>query len=132
MNEEILVYVVELEQPFKNWTGVWKGRQIIDGISGFYVENDEGELILVNVNYVTEIDTNIPILKYIIRSVQIRRLMMCGLTKEQSIHFMELLYKIEIPESVLESFKEQFDEELPFEGGMTFDDGLCALKSNLG
>ena len=132
MNEEILVYVVELEQPFKNWTGVWKGRQTVDNVRGFYVENDEGELILVNVDYVTELDTNIPILKYITRDVQIQRLMMCGLTKEQSTHFMELLYKIEIPESVLESFREEFDEEIPFEGGMTFDEGLCVLKSNLG
>ena len=45
---------------------------------------------------------------------------------------LQLLYKIEIPESVLESFREEFDEEIPFEGGMTFDERLCALKSNLG
>ena len=132
MNEEILVYVIALEQPFKNWTGVWKGHQTIDNVMGFYVENDEGELILVNIDYVTEIDTNLPILQYITRDAKIRRLMTCGLTKEQSIHFMELLYKIEVPQSVLESFEEQFDEDIPFDGGMSFDDGLCALVSNLG
>ena len=132
MNEEILVYVVELEQPFKNWTGVWKGHQTIDGISGYFVENDEGELILVNPNNVTEVDTNLPILRYILRDVQIKRLMECDLTKEQSIHFMELLYKINIPQNVMDSFEEQFDEDIPFDGGMCFDDGLCALISNLG
>ena len=31
----------------------------------------------------------------------------------------------------MDSFEEQFDEDIPFDGGMCFDDGLCALKSNL-
>lgn len=59
--KEINVYVIEEEQPWENWFGIWKGYQTIENISGFYVSNSKEELIIVDPKNVFEVDTNLPI-----------------------------------------------------------------------
>ena len=33
---EINVYVIENEQPFENWFGIWRFFTEVDGVYGFY------------------------------------------------------------------------------------------------
>ena len=63
--QEINVYVIELEQPWENWFGTWKNFQTINKVSGFYVENNKGDLVVVDERNVFEMDSNLPILEYI-------------------------------------------------------------------
>lgn len=63
--KEINVYVIEEEQPWENWFGIWKGYQTIENISGFYVSNSKEELILVDPKNVFEVNTSLSILKII-------------------------------------------------------------------
>ena len=65
LEKEINVYVIEEEQPWENWFGIWEGLQTIENISGFYVSNSKEELILVEPKNVFEVDTNLPILQII-------------------------------------------------------------------
>ena len=127
-NNEILVYVLELEQPFINWTGVWKGFQTIDGVSGHYVENSEEKLIMVNAGNVTEVDTNMPILEYIPYIYKKNTLLKYGLNEKECDTFISLVDKMIIPEEDLIAYNDECESDFPFETGMIFFECLISLK----
>ena len=125
--EEINVYVIENEQPFENWFGIWKYFQTINGVSGFYVENNKGDLILVNKTDVFESDTNLPIMDYIKYLSEEQTLLRFGLSKTECKVFIELLNKMNIPKEDLDNFESEMEEAIPFEGGMCFNEALVGL-----
>lgn len=127
-NDEILVYVIELEQPFINWTGVWKGFQTINNVSGYYVENSDEDLIMVDAGNVTEVNTNIPILEYIPYIYKKNTLIKYGLNEEESKMFISLLDKMIIPEEDLIAYNDECESDFPFETGMIFFESLINLK----
>lgn len=129
-NQEILVYVIELEQPFINWTGIWKGFQTINNVAGYYVENLEENLIKVDIKNVTEVDTNMPILDYVSYIYKKDTLIKYGLNEEESKMFISLLDKMIIPEEDLIAYNDECESDFPFETGMIFFESLISLKNS--
>ena len=125
--QEINVYVIELEQPWENWFGIWRYFQTIDDISGFYVENNKEELIKVDEKNVYEVDTNLPIIEYINFKSKENCLLEFGLNKEESKVFLSLLDKMKIPKHQYDNFMNEMEEGIPFEGGMCFNEALTGL-----
>lgn len=125
--QEIIVYVIENNQPFKNWTGIWRFFKVIDDVGGFYVENNDGDLINVNKDNVFEVDTNMPIDEYIEYINNKNTLLRFGLSSDESDIFQSLLKKMTIPEDCLNAFYNELDEAIPFEGGMCFNEALVGL-----
>lgn len=125
--QEINVYVIENEQPFENWFGIWKYYQTINGVSGFYVENNKGELILVHKELVYEAETNMEIDDFIKYSTKLRTLTEFGLSKEESEYFISMLNKMKMPSKYKETYNKELLEAIPFEGGFMFYEALCAI-----
>lgn len=130
---EINVYVISEEQPFENWFGTWMYFRNVNNTPGFYVENNKGEVILVDKKNVFESDTNLPINEFL-KILHIKEnLKLCNLGDGDIDLFIELLDKIKIPEDWVESFYESLEGEdsIPFEGGMGFSEALTGLKESL-
>lgn len=127
MSEEINVYVLENEQPYENWFGTWKNFQTINKVSGFYVENNKGDLVAVDEKNVFEMDSNLPILEYIHKEANKEVFIKFGLTEEEADDFQSLLDKMIIPKDSLDHFEEEMSESIPFEGGMFTDEALVGL-----
>ena len=125
--QEINVYVIELEQPWENWFGTWKNFQTINKVSGFYVENNKGDLVVVDERNVFEMDSNLPILEYIHKEANKEVFIKFGLTEEEADDFQSLLDKMIIPKDSLDHFEEEMSENISFEGGMFTDEALVGL-----
>jgi hypothetical protein len=131
--DEINVYIIENEQPFENWFGTWEFFQTINEISGFYVKNNKEEFILVDKKNVFEVDTNLPIDKFVSRQNDKEILSLCGLSNNDIESFFKLLNKIIVPEEWIDAFYHTMEDEesIPFEGGMGFSEALTGLKESL-
>jgi len=125
-NEEILVYVIENEQPFQNWSGIWKGfiKPENETEFSYKVENSDGKLIKVDPKNVTEIDTGMPIFEYIGKALDKEMFVSFGLDKNEADTLFNLLSKMVIPRKELEHFYNEMDEEIPFEGGMGANEAI--------
>lgn len=124
MEKEIKVYVKKEQSTLY---GIWKYFQTINGDSGFYIENDEKELIKVEKENVFEITTNLPIVEYVRLKDNEKVLIRFGLTKEDASIFQTLLDKMTIPIENLNSFRKEMEAGIPFEGGMFFSEALVGL-----
>ena len=128
---EINVYVIENEQPFENWFGIWRFFTEVDGVYGFYVENNKEEFILVDKKNVFEVDTNLPIDEFVSKRNDKEILNLCGLSNDDIELFFKLLNKIIIPEEWIDAFYHTMEDSIPFEGGMGFSEALTGLKESL-
>lgn len=130
-HDEIIVYVIENNQPWKNWTGIWMGYTSLEGTYGYYVKNSEDQPIQVDVKCVYEIDTDIPILKFLDVYYDYQSLKQFGLDKKDAELFLSLLNKMIISEEDKKSFYNTMDSEIPFEGGMGFSEALIGLRLSI-
>ena len=126
--DEISVYVISENQPYENWTGMFRYFRVENNIPGFYVENIHGELIKVDETLVTEVDTNLPILEFIKKHSIYQVLLKANLVEDEINSFISILNKIKIPEEWIDSFYNEMDNEIPFEGGIGFSEALTGLK----
>ena len=123
--DEINVYVISKEQPFENWFGIW--RYFIK--DGYYVENNKGKLIKVNENDVYEVDTNLNIINFIKIYYNIQILMQCNLTYQESINFIHLINKLNIPNEWKVKLNEELQSEVILD--FTLSESLILLKENI-
>lgn len=63
MKREINVYVIELEQPFKNWYGILKSYDLKKRVCT--IENDKEEDVEVRMTEVYETDSNLSLEKFL-------------------------------------------------------------------
>ena len=126
--DEISVYVISENQPYENWTGMFRYFRVENNIPGFYVENIHGEFIKVDETLVTEVDTNLPILEFIKKHSIYQVLLKANLVEDEINSFISILNKIKIPEEWIDSFYNEMDNEIPFEGGIGFSEALTGLK----
>ena len=126
--DEISVYVISENQPYENWTGMFRYFRVENNIPGFYVENIYGELIKVDETLVTEVDTNLPILEFIKKHSIYQVLLKANLVEDEINSFISILNKIKISEKWIDSFYNEMDNEIPFEGGIGFSEALTGLK----
>ena len=130
---EISVYVINETQPFENWSGIYRYFKIINGVSGFYVENSNGILVKVDRDLIFESDTNLNISEFIKMHRIYNNLYDCELCEEDSIAFIKILNKIKLPEKWINIFNKELKnpDSIPFEGGICFNEALVALKMTI-
>lgn len=116
-----LVYVVELEQPFENWSGVIESY---NG-NGFYnVVNAVDDVTLVHENQLSllEDDKQEKNKKFYIETLTQR-----GLSEEEAKQFLQLVSKLKPTEDDLKNREKEFNEGIPYEGGMFLKEVITEL-----
>jgi hypothetical protein len=63
-----------------------------------------------------------------VRDYNLTILKIFGISQEDATIFLDIAEKIKVPEHEQKSFDDEFDEGIPFEGGMMFSEVLTALK----